>query len=171
MYGALVEWYWQGKTEVLGEKHYTASVVDEWMSMEHWWSDSDRAKLKYSEKTCPNATFSTTNLTWTDLGQNLCLWVDRPATNHLSHGTATSTESHNDHIYSKKLLNICMYIYFFHIIQKYTKSCLFFFGLHVCVLWHTTITVCVCACVSRQSLELGHLQCLVMKAVNKKHCI
>jgi hypothetical protein len=46
-YGALVEWYWQGKTEVLGENHYTAYVVDEWMSMEHWWNDSDRGKLKY----------------------------------------------------------------------------------------------------------------------------
>jgi len=32
-YGAMLEWYWQGKTEVLGEKHYTALVVDEWMSM------------------------------------------------------------------------------------------------------------------------------------------
>jgi hypothetical protein len=31
-----------GETEVLGEKHYTASVVDEWMSMEHWWNDTDR---------------------------------------------------------------------------------------------------------------------------------
>jgi len=71
-YGALVEWYWQGKlkywekniiqrrwqmdewvssvggmiwtgeTEVLGEKRYTSSVVDEWMSMEHWWNDTDR---------------------------------------------------------------------------------------------------------------------------------
>ena len=36
-YGAMVEWYWQGKTEVLGEKHYTVWVVDEWMSMEQWW--------------------------------------------------------------------------------------------------------------------------------------
>jgi hypothetical protein len=27
VYGALVEWYWQGKTEVLGEKHYTPTVV------------------------------------------------------------------------------------------------------------------------------------------------
>jgi len=35
-YGAMVEWYWQGKTEVLGVKHYTAWVVDEWMSMEQW---------------------------------------------------------------------------------------------------------------------------------------
>ena len=41
-YGVLVEWYWQGKTEVLGEKHYRASVVDEWMSVEHWWNDTDR---------------------------------------------------------------------------------------------------------------------------------
>jgi hypothetical protein len=31
-----------GKTEVLGEKHYTASVVDERMSMEHWWNGTDR---------------------------------------------------------------------------------------------------------------------------------
>jgi hypothetical protein len=34
-YETLVEWYWQWKTEVLGEKHYTALVVDVWMSMEH----------------------------------------------------------------------------------------------------------------------------------------
>jgi hypothetical protein len=27
-FGALVELYWQGKTEVLGEEHNTASVVD-----------------------------------------------------------------------------------------------------------------------------------------------
>jgi hypothetical protein len=33
------------------------------------------------EKTCPSATLSTTNPTWTDSGSN-------PATNRLSHGTA-----------------------------------------------------------------------------------
>ena len=49
-YGAMVEWYWQGKTEVLGEKHYTVWVVDGWMSMEQWWNDTDRGKLKYWEK-------------------------------------------------------------------------------------------------------------------------
>ena len=31
VYVAMVEWYWQGKTAVLGEKHYTGWVVDEWM--------------------------------------------------------------------------------------------------------------------------------------------
>jgi len=49
-YGAMVEWYWQRKTEVLGEKHCTAWVVDEWMSMDQWWNDTDRGKLKYWEK-------------------------------------------------------------------------------------------------------------------------
>ena len=45
-YGALVEWYWQGKTEVLGEKHCIVWVVGEWMGMEHWWNGTDRGKLK-----------------------------------------------------------------------------------------------------------------------------
>jgi len=49
-YGALVEWYWQGKTEVLGEKHYIVWVVGEWMGMEQWWNDTDRGKLKYWER-------------------------------------------------------------------------------------------------------------------------
>jgi hypothetical protein len=39
-------------------------------------------------KTFPNATFSTTNPTWTDPGSNPCLRGERPATNRLSHGTA-----------------------------------------------------------------------------------
>jgi hypothetical protein len=30
------------ETEVLGEKHYTALVVGEWMGMERWWNDTDR---------------------------------------------------------------------------------------------------------------------------------
>jgi hypothetical protein len=39
-------------------------------------------------KTCPNATLSTTNLTWTDLGSNPGLRGESPATNRVSHGTA-----------------------------------------------------------------------------------
>jgi hypothetical protein len=39
-------------------------------------------------KTCPSATLSTTNPTWTDLGSNSALRGERPATNRLSHGTA-----------------------------------------------------------------------------------
>ena len=48
-YGAMMKWYWQGKTEVLGEKHYTAWVVDEWMSMEQWWNATDRGKQVLGE--------------------------------------------------------------------------------------------------------------------------
>jgi hypothetical protein len=41
-------------------------------------------------KTCPSATLSTTNPTWTETGSNLdrpCLRGRRPAANRLSHGT------------------------------------------------------------------------------------
>jgi hypothetical protein len=32
-------------------KYFTSlSVVDEWLSMEHWWNDTARRKLKYWEK-------------------------------------------------------------------------------------------------------------------------
>jgi hypothetical protein len=40
-------------------------------------------------KTCPSATLSTTNPTWTDPESNPCLRGERPATNRLNHGTAT----------------------------------------------------------------------------------
>jgi hypothetical protein len=39
-------------------------------------------------KTCPSSTLSTTNPTWIDLGVNPGLHIERPATNHLSHGMA-----------------------------------------------------------------------------------
>jgi hypothetical protein len=45
-------------------------------------------KLKNLEKTCPSATLSTTNPTWTNLGVNLGLFCERLATNHLSCGMA-----------------------------------------------------------------------------------
>jgi hypothetical protein len=39
-------------------------------------------------KTCPSATSSTTNPTWTDPGANPGLRGERPATNDLNHDTA-----------------------------------------------------------------------------------
>jgi hypothetical protein len=39
-------------------------------------------------KTCPSATLSTTNATWTDPGSNQGLCVGRPAINRLGHSTA-----------------------------------------------------------------------------------
>ena len=44
-------WVWSnggmvltGETEMLGEKHYTAWVIDGWMSMEQWWNGTDRER-------------------------------------------------------------------------------------------------------------------------------
>jgi hypothetical protein len=45
-------------------------------------------KPKYWEKTSPSATLSTTNPTWHDLGSNPGRRGGKPATNHLSYGTA-----------------------------------------------------------------------------------
>jgi hypothetical protein len=56
--------------------------------MEHQWNEIYRGKPTTRRKTCPSATLSTTNLTWTDPGSNPGLRGKRPATNRLSHGTA-----------------------------------------------------------------------------------
>ena len=50
-YGALVEWYWQAKLKYWEKKHYTASVVDEWMGMDHWWNDTDSGNWSTGRKT------------------------------------------------------------------------------------------------------------------------
>jgi hypothetical protein len=57
-YGVLVEWYWGRKTE------------------------------KLREKTCPTASLSNTNPTWTDKGVKPDIRGERQATNRLNHGTA-----------------------------------------------------------------------------------
>jgi hypothetical protein len=44
-------------------------------------------------KTCPSATLSTTNPTWTNPGSNPGLRGGRPAANRLSHGTARPNAS------------------------------------------------------------------------------
>jgi hypothetical protein len=60
---------------------------------DRWWTWNSRrnenwqAKPKYSEKTCPSSTLSTTNPTWYDLGSNPDLHCRKPATNRLSYGT------------------------------------------------------------------------------------
>jgi hypothetical protein len=51
-------------------------------------------------KTCPSATLSTTNPTWTDRGSNPCLRGERPATNRLSHGTAIIASYYSEYLSS-----------------------------------------------------------------------
>ena len=52
------------------------------MSVEQWWNDTDRGKLKYWERNCSIATISAKNTTWIDLGLKLYLCIDRPACNY-----------------------------------------------------------------------------------------
>jgi hypothetical protein len=47
-----------------------------------WWNEDWQGKPKYSEKTCPNATLSTTNPTWPDPGLNPGRHSGKLATNH-----------------------------------------------------------------------------------------
>jgi hypothetical protein len=60
-----------------------------------WWIWSSRRnenwqrKPKYSKKTCPSATLSTTNPTCPDLGSNPGRRGGKPATNRLSYATAS----------------------------------------------------------------------------------
>jgi hypothetical protein len=56
---------------------------------------------------CPSATLSTTNPTWTDQGSKPGRRDGKPATNHLSYGTACST--HLKH--SATLAMIDLFIY------------------------------------------------------------
>jgi hypothetical protein len=49
----------------------------------NWWNEW-QGKPKYSEKTCPDATFSTTNPTWPDPGLNPGRRDGKPATNRFS---------------------------------------------------------------------------------------
>jgi hypothetical protein len=54
----------------------------------NWWNEDWQGKPKYSEKTCPSATSSTTNPTLPDPGLNPGRCGGKPATNRLSYGAA-----------------------------------------------------------------------------------
>jgi hypothetical protein len=54
----------------------------------NWWNEDWQGKPKYSEKTCPSATLSTTNPTWPGPGPNPGRRDGKPATNRLSYGAA-----------------------------------------------------------------------------------
>jgi len=55
--------------------------------MEHCWNDTDRENQ--GEKRARSVTLSTTNPRCADLGSNPDLRGQEPATNRLSHGTAS----------------------------------------------------------------------------------
>jgi hypothetical protein len=61
---------------------------DGWWVWSSRWNENWQGRLKYSEKTCPSATLSTTNPTWPDSGSNPGRRNGNPATNRLSYGAA-----------------------------------------------------------------------------------
>jgi hypothetical protein len=62
---------------------------DRWRRLwSNWWNENWQVRPKYSEKTCPSATLSTTNLTWPDPGSNPGRRGGKPATNRLSYSAA-----------------------------------------------------------------------------------
>jgi hypothetical protein len=56
----------------------------------NWWNEDWQGKPKYSEKTRPSATLSTTNPTWSDPGSNPGRSGGKPTTNRLSYGATLS---------------------------------------------------------------------------------
>jgi hypothetical protein len=67
-----------------------------------WWNEW-QGKPKYSEKTCPGATLSTTNPTWPDPGLNPGRRGGKPATNRFSYGAAKSSISFHIQIISAEV--------------------------------------------------------------------
>jgi hypothetical protein len=59
-----------------------------WWLWRNWWNEEWQGKPKYSEKTYPSVTLSTTNPTWLDPGLNPGRRGGKPVTNRLSYGAA-----------------------------------------------------------------------------------
>jgi hypothetical protein len=59
-----------------------------WWLWWNWWNEDWQGKPKYSEKTWPSTSLSTTNPTWPDPGLNPGRRCGKPATNRLGYGAA-----------------------------------------------------------------------------------
>jgi hypothetical protein len=68
------------------------------ISEKHWWNYTDEGNPNTRKKTFSNATFSTTNSTWSGLGSSPGLLRQKSATNRLSHGNALRIETHLNNI-------------------------------------------------------------------------
>jgi hypothetical protein len=64
-----------------------------------WCNKDCQGKPKYSEKTCPSATLSTTNPTWVDPGANPGRRGGKPATKRLSYGAAFDMYFHHTFVF------------------------------------------------------------------------
>jgi hypothetical protein len=87
---------WSGvKLSVLGTLITNWPIVPapddrRWWICSSRWNENWRGKSKYSEKTCPSTTLSTTNPTWRDPCSNPGRRGRKPMTDRLSYETAVS---------------------------------------------------------------------------------
>jgi hypothetical protein len=65
---------------------FILKVIYEYVELR--WNDIDRENRVIQRKTFPSASLSTINLVWTDTSANPVFRGEKPATNHLSYGTA-----------------------------------------------------------------------------------
>jgi hypothetical protein len=98
-FGSFLVWSETGSTWYVGHELAYCTSPGWWWWWWWWWMRSSRwnenwqEKPKYSEKTCPRATLSTTNPTRPDLGSNPGRRGGKPATNRLSYGTALCNQA------------------------------------------------------------------------------
>jgi hypothetical protein len=71
MYAVAKFFFWWGGTYVTRYcGHFWPIVQPQMIDEGDWWNEDWQGKPKYSEKTCPSPTLSTTNPTWPDPGSN-----------------------------------------------------------------------------------------------------
>jgi hypothetical protein len=118
-------------------------------------------------KTCPSATLSTTNPTWTDPGSKPGLRGERPATSRLSHGTAKAYNFSMQHVTYKihnnyrntAYVGLVTYLVFVssqsHVVQFRQKFCYSVFA--IVTEWRMNNTPAFCATGLR--FENTRIQC------------
>jgi hypothetical protein len=89
-----------------------------WWLWSSWWNENWQGKPKYSEKTSPSATLCTTNPTWPDLGSNPGRRGGKPATNHLSYGTANLRFIKRAGSFLTTCMIICLSRILFHVVNN-----------------------------------------------------
>jgi hypothetical protein len=104
---------------------------DGWWMWSSRWNENWQGKLKYSEKTCPSASLSTTNPTLPDPGSNPGRRSRKPATNRLSYGTTNECLTPNVFEQVWIQFSYCL-------VTKYNVC---FSVSHVCVC-HSSVFIC-----------------------------
>jgi hypothetical protein len=86
---------------------YQPQMIKWWWLWSNWWNEDWQGNPKYSEKTCPSATLSTTKPIWPDPGLNPDHRDGKPTTNLLSYDTTPKWHCEVCYLY----VSIHMYVW------------------------------------------------------------